>query len=225
ATYLFKHALVQDVAYGTLLREPRRALHARIADVLESQFAEIAESQPELLARHYTEAGVTEKATRLWGKAGDRSLARSAFKETAEQLARAISQTATLPRTPTSRREEIKLHAALRNVLVHLKGYVAPESKEALERARLLVEQAERLGEPPEDPLLLFSLLNGLWTANIVSFNGDAACSLATEFLTRAESQHMAGPVADGYRLPCHSFFMTGGTGGGGARWEGGVWR
>jgi predicted ATPase len=68
ASYLFKHALVQDTAYGTLLREPRRALHARIADVLEQQFPEIAESQPELLARHFTEAGLIEKAAVFWGK-------------------------------------------------------------------------------------------------------------------------------------------------------------
>ena len=74
ASYLFKHALVQDAAYGTLLREPRRALHARIAETLESQFAEIAESQPEMLARHCTEAGLIEKAAGLWGKAGQRSL-------------------------------------------------------------------------------------------------------------------------------------------------------
>jgi predicted ATPase len=77
ASYLFKHALVQDAAYGTLLREPRRALHARIAEILESQFAEIAENQPELLARHCTEAGLIEKAANLWGKAGLRSLERS----------------------------------------------------------------------------------------------------------------------------------------------------
>jgi predicted ATPase len=70
ASYLFKHALVQDAAYGTLLREPRRALHARIAETLENQFAEIAENQPELPARHCTEAGLTEKAAGLWGKAG-----------------------------------------------------------------------------------------------------------------------------------------------------------
>jgi predicted ATPase len=69
ATYLFKHALVQDAAYGTLLRESRRALHARIAQALENQFAEIAESQPELMARHCTEAGQIEKAAGLWGKA------------------------------------------------------------------------------------------------------------------------------------------------------------
>ena len=105
ATYLFKHALVQDAAYGTLLREPRRALHARIAETLESQFAEIAENQPELLARHCTEAGLIEKAAALWGKAGQRSLARSALVEAAEQLTRALDQIAALPATPALRRE------------------------------------------------------------------------------------------------------------------------
>ena len=105
ATYLFKHALVQDAAYGTLLREPRRALHARIAETLESQFAEIAESQPELLARHCTEAGLIEKAAGLWGKAGQRSLERSALVEAVEQLTRALDQIATLPATPALRRE------------------------------------------------------------------------------------------------------------------------
>ena len=113
ATYLFKHALVQDAAYGTLLREPRRALHARIAETLESQFAEIAESQPELLARHCTEAGLIEKAAGLWGKAGQRSLARSALIEAVEQFTRALDQIATLPSTPALRREQIKLQVAL----------------------------------------------------------------------------------------------------------------
>jgi predicted ATPase len=88
ASYLFKHALVQDAAYGTLLRELRRALHARIADTIESRFADIAETQPELLAHHCTEAGLIEKAAGLWGKAGQWSLARSALVEAAEQLSR-----------------------------------------------------------------------------------------------------------------------------------------
>ena len=113
ATYLFKHALVQDAAYGTLLREPRRALHARIAETLESQFAEIAENQPELLARHCTEAGLIEKAAGLWGKAGQRSLERSALVEATAQLTRALGQIATLPGTPALRREQIKLQVAL----------------------------------------------------------------------------------------------------------------
>jgi predicted ATPase len=88
ATYLFKHALVQHAAYGTLLREPRRALRARIVETLENQFAEIAESRPELLARHATEAGQIEKAAYLWGRAGQRSLDRSALVEAASPLHR-----------------------------------------------------------------------------------------------------------------------------------------
>ena len=107
ATYLFKHALVQDAAYGTLLREQRRALHARVAEALESQFAQIAESHPELLAHHCAEAGLIEKAAGLWGKAGQRSLARSALVEAVEQLSRALGQIATLPSTAELRREEI----------------------------------------------------------------------------------------------------------------------
>ena len=113
ASYLFKHALVQDAAYSTLLREPRRALHARIAETLEGQFTEIAENQPELLARHCTEAGLIEKAARFWGKAGQRSLARSALVEAIEQLTRALDQILTLPAMPAIRREELKLQVAL----------------------------------------------------------------------------------------------------------------
>ncbi len=109
STYLFKHALVQDAAYGTLLREPRRALHARIAETLESHFAEIAENQPELLARHCTEAGLIEKAARFWGRAGQRSLERSALLEAVAQLTRAIDHISSLPATPMQRREQIKL--------------------------------------------------------------------------------------------------------------------
>ena len=210
ATYLFKHALVQDAAYGTLLREPRRALHARIAETLESQFAEIAESQPELLARHCTEAGLIEKAAGLWGKAGQRSLERSALVEAVEQLTRALAQIATLPATPALRREQIKLQVALITPLIHVKGYAAPETKAAVERARLLIEQAEALGEPPEDPLLLFSVLYGFWVANIVAFNGDAVRELAAQFLSLAEKQGATVPLMIGHRLMGISLTCTG---------------
>jgi len=134
ATYLFKHALVQDAAYGTLLREPRRALHARIAQTLESEFPEIAGNQPELLARHYTEAGMIERAAGLWGKAGARFLDRSALVEAIEALRRALDQTATLPSTPALRRREVDLQVALLTPLAHVKGYTAPETKAAAER-------------------------------------------------------------------------------------------
>jgi predicted ATPase len=114
--------LVQDAAYGTLLREPRRALHARVAETLESHFADIVERQPELLARHCTEAGLIEKAARLWGNAGQRSLERSALVEAVEQLTRALDQIATLPGTPALRRDQIKLQVAIIEPLSRIDG-------------------------------------------------------------------------------------------------------
>ena len=113
ATYLFNCALLRDAAYGTLLRDQRPALHVRIVETLESQFAQIAENQPELPARHCTEAGLIEKAASLCGKAGQRSLERSALAEAVEQLTRALDQIATLPSTTALRREQIKLGGLL----------------------------------------------------------------------------------------------------------------
>ena len=210
ATYLFKHALVQDAAYGTLLRESRRGLHARIAETLEHEFVDISEAQPELLARHSTEAGLIEKAAAFWGKAGQRSLARSALVEAVEQLTRALDQIATLPSTPARRREQIKLQVALITPLIHVKGYAAPETKSAAERARLLIEQADVLGEPTEDPLLLLSVLYSFWTASYVAFNGDAMRNLAAQFLSLAEKQGATLPLVIGHRLMGHSLMLTG---------------
>jgi class 3 adenylate cyclase len=210
ATYLFKHALVQDAAHGTLLREPRRALHARIAEALESQFGDIVKRHPELLARHCTEAGQIDKAASLWAKAGQRSLDRSALVEAVEQFTRALAQIAALPATPALRREQIKLQVALIAPLMHVKGYAAPETKAAAERGRLLIEQAEALGEPPEDPLLLFSVLYGFWVASFVAFKGDVMRELAAQFLTLAEKQGAAVPLMVGHRNMGVSLLHTG---------------
>ena len=141
ATYLFKHALVRDAAYGTLLREPRHALHASIAETLENQFTEIAQSQPELLAHHFTQAGMTEAAIEWWRTAGQRSLARSALLEGVEQLKRALAQIATLPATPDLRREEIKLQVAFANALA-LTGDLV-DGKEHYDRALAIYDPAE----------------------------------------------------------------------------------
>ena len=170
ATYLFKHALIQDAAYGTLLRGPRRALHARIAETLENQFADIAETQPELVARHCTEAGLIEKAAGLWGKAGQRSLARSALVEAAEQLSRALGQIKTLPSTPALRREAIKLQVAFATVLFHVKGYTAPETIAAFERADAMIEEAEALGERPGGRAT--SLFGAVWPVDGQFYGG-----------------------------------------------------
>ena len=210
ASYLFKHALVQDAAYGTLLREPRRALHALVAETMEKQFAEIADSQPELLARHFTEAGQIEKSALFWGKAGERSVERSALVEAVELLTRALDQIATLPRSPAQRREQIKLQVTLANVLMHTKGYAAPETRAALDQARSLIEQAEALGEAPDDPLLLFSILYGFWASNLVAFNGSALRDLAAQFLAIAKKQKATGPLMIGHRLMATSLTSTG---------------
>ncbi len=210
ASYLFKHALVQDAAYGTLLREPRRALHARIAETVESQFAETAESQPEILARHCSEAGLIEKAAGLCGKAGQQSQARSALAEAVAQFTRALDQMATLPGTPALRREQIKLQVALITPLIHVKGYAAAETKAAAEQARLLIERAEALAEPPEDSLLLFSVLATFWAANLVAFNGDVVCDLAAQLLALAEKQRATVPLMIGHRLTGQSLVFAG---------------
>jgi predicted ATPase len=210
ANYLFKHALVQDAAYGTLLREPRRALHARIAETLETQFTEIVENQPELLASHCTEAGLTEKAAGLWGKAGQRSLERSALVEAIAQFTPSLDQIGTLPSTPSLRREQIKLQTALITPLLHVKGYGAPEPKAAAERARLLIGEAEAQGEPPEDELLLFSALYGLWVANYMAFNGDVCGRLADQFLALAEKQQTTDPLMIAHLLVGISLYQTG---------------
>jgi predicted ATPase len=210
ATYLFKHALVQDAAYGTLLREQRRALHAHIAATLESQFAEIAEAQPELLARHYTEAGLIANAASLWGKAGQRSLARSALNEAVEQLSRAIAQLQTLPLNSTIRNEHIKLQVALIPPLINIRGHAAPETREATQRARFLIEQSEGLGEHPDDPLLLFTVLYSSWVANFVAFNGGACRDLAAQFLALAKKDGTAAPLIVGHRMAGMSLSCTG---------------
>jgi class 3 adenylate cyclase/predicted ATPase len=223
ATYLFKHALVQDAAYGTLLREPRRAFHARIAETLESGFPDIAENQPEVLARHCTEAGLIEKAAALWGKAAGRSLERSALVEAVAHVTRALDQIATLPATPALRREQIRLQVALINPLMHIEGYAAPETRAAVERAHLLIEQAEALGEAPEDPLFLFTVLYGIYVANVVAFNGDICVALGSDFLALAEKRRTSLLLMIGHNLLGSALSLTGKLADGRAHLDNGI--
>jgi predicted ATPase len=208
--YRFKHALIQDAAYENLLKSRRQALHRRVGEVLLDQFPTIAVAEPELLAHHFTHAGLTEAAIEWWGKSGQRSLERSALVEAIAQLTRALDQIATLPATPALRREKIKLQVALITPLIHVRGYAAPETKAAAERARLLIEDAESLGEPPEDPLLLFSVLYSFSIANQIAFNGDAFRESTAHFLTLAEKQRATVPLMIGHRLVANSLMLTG---------------
>jgi class 3 adenylate cyclase/predicted ATPase len=147
AVYAFKHALVQDAAHGSLLRATRQQLHAQIAEVLEAHSPEILDSQPELLAQHYAEAGLVEKSVACWGNAGHSSAARSAMAEAAAQFQKGLDQLALLPDNPERRRQELEFLSALGAVLQAVKGYAAPETGDAYARARELWEQ---LGSPSE---------------------------------------------------------------------------
>jgi DNA-binding winged helix-turn-helix (wHTH) protein/tetratricopeptide (TPR) repeat protein len=147
AIYSFKHALVQDAAHGSLLRNTRQKFHTRIAEALATHFPELMDSQPELFAQHYAEAGLVEKAVAWWDKAGRRSAERLSLAEAATQFQKAIDQLALLPETPERRRQELEFHVALGTALRVVKGFAALETGRAFARARELWEQMDY---PPE---------------------------------------------------------------------------
>ncbi|MGC2204227.1 MAG: AAA family ATPase, partial [Stellaceae bacterium] len=147
AVYTFKHALVQDAAHGSLLRSSRQQLHAQIADALETDFPELMESQPELLAQHYAEAGLVEKSVAYWARAGQRSAARSAMAEAAAQFQKGLDQLALLPDSRQRQHQELEFWSALGAALRFVKGQATPEMGHAFARARELWEQ---LGSPSQ---------------------------------------------------------------------------
>src|SRR5262249_34021848 len=157
ARYRFKHALVQDAAYASLLRSTRRQYHQQIAQVLEERFPETCEEQPELLAHHYTEAGGTAQAMPYWQRAGQCAVERSAYKEAMAHCTKGLELLQTLPDTPARPQPELLLHMTLRGPLAATKGAGAPEVERALTRARELCQQ---VGETAQ----LFAVLEGLST-------------------------------------------------------------
>ena len=162
ARYTFKHALVQDTAYETLLRSRRQILHREIADALRAEFAASAAAEPELVAHHLTQAGLDEPAIEWWGKAGDQALRRSAFKEAVAHLGKAIELAdklaAAAPSTaPDSNR--LHLQTSLGNALIWAKGRQSPETSAAFARARELASREEDASER-------FSAYYGLWVGH-----------------------------------------------------------
>src|SRR5262249_6409338 len=147
ATFLFKHALVRDAAHSSLLRGAPQQLDAQIAEALQTRSAELMDSQPELLAQHYAEAGLIEKSVVCWGKAGHRSAGRSVMAEAAAQFQKALDQLARLPDNSERQRQELELRSGLGAALMVVKGFAALETGHAYARARQLWEQ---LGSPSE---------------------------------------------------------------------------
>src|SRR5271155_3649246 len=184
AEYLFKHALVQDTAYSTLLRGPRQALHRRIAEGLEQRFPDLVETRPEILAHHYGEAAMPDKAIGYWHLAGKSSAAKSAVREAIAQLRRGLSLLDGLPETRERKQLELDIHVTLTQALMAGKGYGAPEVVAALEQANRLVAETAAVGTPVH-----FSVLYGLWVSNLTAGAIAAALEHATNFLSVAQSQ------------------------------------
>jgi class 3 adenylate cyclase/predicted ATPase len=153
ATYTFKHALIRDAAYASLLKSTRQHYHQRIAQVLEIQFPEVAEAQPELLAHHCTEAGLTEQAVHYWQHAGQHALQRSANQEAVQHLTQGLALLAMLPETLARAQRELDLQIALGPALMAVKGFAAPEVEQTYARARVL---CQHVGDTPQ-------LLPTLW--------------------------------------------------------------
>jgi predicted ATPase len=156
SSYVFKHALVQDAAYGTLLRGRRQELHARVAAVLEEHFDDLVERQPELLAHHLTAAANSERAVDQWLKAGQHATARSAHLEAIRHFEHGLATLAGLAEGPARDRREIELQLARGPSLFTVGGFTSTEAAQAYTRAR---ELAQRQGDPRQ----LFMAVNGLW--------------------------------------------------------------
>jgi class 3 adenylate cyclase/predicted ATPase len=142
ATYTFKHALVQDTAYSTLLRPRRQQLHGRIATTLERQFPEIAAVQPELIAQHCDKAGLVEQAIEYWDKAGRLAVQRSTMAEAAAHFGKALKLLVSLPKSPERGSDELSLRLALAGALTAAEGWASPQAAEAYARARELCREA-----------------------------------------------------------------------------------
>jgi predicted ATPase len=180
ADYQFKHALVQDTAYGTSLRGPRQALHGRIAVAIEYRASERVEREPEILAHHWAEAGNAQRAIGYWLEAGRRAAARSANREAVAHLSRGADMVASLPESTEAMRLELALQLALGPAVMSIRGFGAPEAVVAYRRARDL---AETLG----DSRSLFAAIWGLWLTTGQSLEIDRRAELVDELFRVAE--------------------------------------
>jgi predicted ATPase len=205
AEYLFKHALVQDTAYSTLLRGPRQALHRRIAEALEQRFPDLIETRPEIVAHHYGEAAIAGKAITHWHRAGKSSVARSAVHEAIAQLRRGLGLLDGLPETRERKQLELDIHVTLIPALMAGKGNANPETVTALERANQLVTETAAVGAP-----LHFAVLFGLWNSTLNSGAIAAALEHASNFLSFAQSQPSSGPLLVGHRTLATSLLFSG---------------
>jgi tetratricopeptide (TPR) repeat protein len=202
ASFMFKHALVQDAAYGTLLRSQRRQLHARIGEVLEEKFPEMAEAQPEVLAHHYTHAGLVDPAIEYWRKAGERALRRSATVEATRHLTRGRALISLLPARPERNRKELRLSLALAQATWAVSGH-GTETLQMFTHARDLLDESATAEEQ-------ISVLHGLWRVQLHRGELVAARKLAEQSIGLAAHHERAEASGQANRALGTTLFWMG---------------
>ena len=202
-TYSFKHALIQDAAYQSLLRSTRQQCHQQIAQVLETQFPETVANQPELVAHHYTEAGVHELAVTYWYQAGHRASARSAYLEAIAHLRKGLEVLHRCSQTGAHAKQELTLHLTLGPALTATQGYASPEVERAYTRARDL---GQHVGDMPEQ----FRALQGLWNCYFVRAQHQTARALGEQLLALAHQTQDAGHFLGAYRALGSTLYFLG---------------
>jgi predicted ATPase len=202
-SYLFKHALIQDAAYESLLRRSRITNHRHIAEVIEQQFHDIATQQPELVARHYEAGKCAEKAVQLWLKAGQQSLQRNAHMESVAHVRNGLRLIGELPDNSERTRNDLDLEITLIPALIAANGYAAPEVEVSCKRA---MELCDTVGEAPQK----FPALFGLWTFHCVRANHATSLELACEFLKLADAAKNEALILEGYLIVGIAHFFQG---------------
>jgi len=201
ATYIYRHALIQDTAYQSLLKNKRQQYHQQIAQVLEARFAETVVTQPELVAHHYSDASLISQVIPYWQQAGQRAAQRSANAEAASHFTTALEPRQTLPDRPECNQHELSLDVTLRVSIMATKGSAAPEVGNIYRRARELCEQ---VGDTPET----FTTLYGMWAFSLVG----AGHELGKQLLRFAQSQQDPGLVVVAHQALGNVLFLLGET-------------
>ncbi|MDB5309813.1 MAG: pknB 32 [Gemmataceae bacterium] len=199
-TYVFKHALLEDALYNSLVKGKRQQFHRRVGDVLEARFPQTAKTQPELLGHHFTEAGMTEKATGYWLEAGQRSRERSAFCEAIGHLTTGLALVDTLEESRTRDDWELQFLTTLAPAYIAARGYAAPEVGPVLVRARDL---CQRIGEPRQH----FGIMLGVWEWRIVRGDLRVCVDLAADGMALAESLNDPGMRMEALFMPGVTMF------------------
>jgi class 3 adenylate cyclase/predicted ATPase len=202
-TYIFKHALTQDTTYQSLLKSTRQKYHQKIAQVLEKDFPDTVEMQPELLAHHYTEAGLDEQAVGYWHQAGQRATQRSANVEAMNHLTKGLEVLMTLPDTLERARQELDLQITLGPVLMAVQGFTSPGTERAWARARELCQQ---VGETSQ----LFPVLYGLWRFYMLRAELQTSRELGEQLFSLAQRVQDPGLLLEAHRVLGSTMFWLG---------------